>query len=248
MLGAHHPILKSIRKAVQRGTRTDDGFAVAEGFHLLGEAIRAKVTVGAVVATPRAASQLDTESPIHLIDEATLRQISTVENSQGVVALLRFEESSLEKTLEGNALVMVLDGIQDPGNAGTIVRSAEAFGASGVVFLKGTVNPWNPKALRASAGSLLRVPFVISEWEPFLAAAGSHHISLYAAHPRGIKRIDEVPFAGPCAFLIGNEGRGIPADHERHATPIRIPTEGVESLNAALAAGILLYEARRQRA
>ena len=128
-----------------------------------------------------------------------------------------------------------------------MVRSADAFGASGVVFLKGTVSPWNPKTLRASAGSLFRLPFAIADWEPFLAEIQGLQIPCYAAHPRAEKRVDEVPLHQPAVILIGNEGRGIPPLHEQFATSVRIPTQNVESLNAALAAGILLYEARRQR-
>jgi TrmH family RNA methyltransferase len=247
MLGVHHPLLKSIRKAVQRGTHTDDGFAVAEGFHLLHEALRARTPIGPVLATARAAAQLDGVVDFHLVDETTLHQISSVETSQGVLSLLQLNEQPLSTTLESNTLVIALDGMQDPGNAGAVVRSAEAFGATGVVFLKGSVSPWNPKTLRASAGSLLRLPFALSPWEEFLHEVQARHIPLYSAHPRAEKRIDEVPLKDPAAILIGNEGRGVPAEHEAHSTPVRIPTENVESLNAALAAGILLYEARRQR-
>lgn len=247
MLGVHHPLLKNIRKAVQRGTRTDDGFAVAEGYHLLHEALRAGTKIGAVLATSRAAAQLEGVAEFHLVDEATLHQISSVETSQGVLSLLAINEQPLANLFQGTPLTVALDGIQDPGNAGAIVRSAEAFGASGVVFLKGSVSPWNPKTLRASAGSLLRLPFALAEWDDFLAATTERAIPLYAAHPRAEKRIDQVPLQSATAILIGNEGRGVPAEHERHSTAVRIPTENVESLNAALAAGILLYEARRQR-
>jgi TrmH family RNA methyltransferase len=247
MLGVHHPLLKSIRKAAQRGARTDDGFAVAEGFHLYNEALRSRTPIGAILATEQAAQKLDPTVPCHLIDEATLAQISSVENSQGLITLLTLNEQPLPRIFDGPTLAIALDGIQDPGNAGAIVRSAEAFGATGVVFLKGSTNPWNPKALRASAGSLLRLPFALADWDTFLAEVESRRLPLYSAHPRAEKRIDEVPLNNPAAILIGNEGRGVPADHSRHATPVRIPTENVESLNAALAAGILLYEARRQR-
>lgn len=247
MLGLHHPLLKSIRKAIQRGSRTGDGFCVAEGFHLLNEARRAGTPIGAVLATARAAEQLEGVAEFHLVDEPTLRQLSTVETSQGVLSLLLVEERPLAAAMAGTALTIVLDGIQDPGNAGAIVRAAEAFGATGVVFLKGTVSPWNPKALRASAGSLLRLPFAVCEWEPFRAEAESLGVPLYSAQPRASLRIDELDLSSPAAILIGNEGRGVPDAHQAAATSFRIPTENVESLNAALAAGILLYEARRQR-
>ena len=247
MLGVHHPLLKSIRKAVQRGSRTDDGFAIAEGFHLLFEAVKSKASIGAVIATPGAAEMLDGVADLHVVDAIVFHQISSVENSQGVISLVRVDDQPVAECLHGNPLVMALDGVQDPGNAGAMVRSAEAFGASGVVFIKGSVSPWNPKALRASAGSLFRVPFAIVEWEEFLAAIQERRIALYAAGARAEKRADEVPLHEAAAILIGNEGVGVPMEHERFGTLVRIPTRSVESLNAAVAAGILLYEARRQR-
>ncbi|MBI2687460.1 MAG: RNA methyltransferase [Acidobacteria bacterium] len=248
MLGVHHPLVKSIRKAVQRGARTEDGFAVAEGFHLLEEAIAANLRIAAILATPTAAARLpDNIPPVHLVEESTLHQISSVETSQGVLSLVAVEEHPLGALFHRAPLVIALDGIQDPGNAGTIIRSAEAFGSTGAVFLKGSVSPWNPKTLRASAGSLFRLPFALAEWEEFHREMQKRQIALYSAHPRAKSRIDQVPLHGACAILIGSEGRGVPPDHERHAIGVRIPTTGVESLNAALAAGILLYEARRQR-
>jgi TrmH family RNA methyltransferase len=247
MLGVHHPLLKSIRKAVKRGARTDDGFAIAEGFHLLEEAMQARTPLGAILATPRAAERLGDNPLLHLVEEAVFHQISSVENSQGILSLLQIDDRPVADCLQGVALVIALDGIQDPGNAGAMIRSAEAFGATGAVFLKGTVSPWNPKTLRASAGSLFRLPFAVTEWEAFLDEVQQRGIGLYAASPRGEKRVDEVRFDEPAILLIGNEGKGVPAAHERFATPVRIPTQKVESLNAALAAGILLYEARRQR-
>lgn len=253
MLGVHHPLVKTIRKAVQRGARTPDGLAVAEGPNLVREALRSGVRIEAILATPRAAELLDAglsvpDLSVQWIDESLMNQISAVENNQGVLALLDIGESPLSGALAGSAaLTVALDGIQDPGNAGAIVRSAEAFGASGVVFLKGSVSPWNPKTLRASAGSLLRIPFALAGWDDFLSGVTARGLSLVSADPHAARRIDEISLSGPTAILIGNEGRGVPGDHAKSAIPVRIPTQGVESLNAALAAGILLYEARRQR-
>jgi len=134
--------------------------------------------------------------------------------------------------------VTVLDGIQDPGNAGSILRTVEAFGGSGAVFLKGTVSVSNPKCLRASAGSAFRLP-VVSEIPPGL--------TLYAADPRAKLSVADDQYRSPCAIIIGAEGSGVRPELAARATGLKIPTSGVESLNAAVAAGILLYEARRQR-
>ena len=140
-------------------------------------------------------------------------------------------------------LIVVLDGIQDPGNAGAIVRAAEAFGASGMVFLKGAVSPYNPKAVRASAGSVFRVPMLTGLDE----IPWRDRLDVYAAMPTGETDLRDVELARPCGLIIGSEGRGVSKRIRATAVGLRIPVTGVESLNAAMAAGILLYEARRQR-
>ncbi len=143
----------------------------------------------------------------------------------------------------------MLDGVQDPGNAGAVVRAAEAFGATGVAFLKGSVNPYNPKSLRASAGSIFRLPLVAAlEESALLAALEQKQVTLYAAVPHDGRLLSEADLTGPSAILIGSEGRGVSPRLQHEASGIRIPTTGVESLNAAVAAGVMLYEASRQRA
>lgn len=235
MLGAHHPLIKSVRKAVQRGGRTADGLAVVEGPHLLREAIDSGVRIHAVLAV----EPLDI--PHHLVDAATMTSLSAVESSRGVIALVDLPESPLERMLEGNPLIVLLDGIQDPGNAGTILRSSEAFGATGVIFLKGSVNPCNPKVLRASAGSIFRIPFATMDWREF------ENLTVYAAMPNGGIAPHRAELNKPCAIVAGNEGSGVSEAIRETAKAITIPTERVESLNAALATSILLYEAHRQR-
>ena len=154
--------------------------------------------------------------------------------------------STLEQMTRGDdALVVVLDGVQDPGNAGAIMRASEAFGASGVVFLKGTVNPYNPKCIRGSAGSVFRVPLIASvEADEILRLT---RMTWYAAMPRAQKMASDADLAGRCGIIIGSEGHGVSPMLASRATGLRIPTSGVESLNAAVAVGILLYEACRQR-
>jgi TrmH family RNA methyltransferase len=148
--------------------------------------------------------------------------------------------------------VVVLDGLQDPGNAGTIARAAEAFGASGIFFLKGSVSPWNPKVLRASAGSLFRLPFLYGvDAELARAAMRQNKVELFAGVPAGsngpVKHLTLADLTGRCALVIGSEAHGVTSSLRAASIDVSIPTVGVESLNAAVAAGILLYEARRQR-
>jgi len=254
LTSARNPILKEVRKAILRGTTTEDGYAVAESFHLLEEALRSDCEIGAVFAAESVKSAVERHvgglkkvRVIVLVDEL-FRTISATEASQGVVALVRPPAWTLEQIFRGQSLAVILDGLQDPGNAGTVVRAAEAFGATGVVFLKGTVSPYNPKCLRASAGSIFRVPLVAALDERLLVAAVEQRkLEMFALMPKGVVELGECNFSGKCAIIVGSEGRGVRDRLRAKATDVRIPTVGVESLNAALAAGIALYAARKQR-
>ena len=241
-LSDKNPLVKQIRRAVSRGTLTEDGFAVAEGVHLLEEALAAQREIAVVLAAESARVRFP---DARVVSDKIFAELSSTETPQGVMALVRPLSWTLEQVIGGEALVVVLDGVQDPGNAGAILRAAEAFGATGAIFLKGTVNPYNPKCLRGSAGSAFRVPLVAGvEPQVFLERVP---LTLYAAMPRARKLLSEAGFASPCAIIIGSEGQGVNPEIAARAEGVRIPTSGIESLNAAVAAGILLYEARRQR-
>jgi len=249
-----NPLVKEIRRAVARGSLTRDGFAVAESFHLLDEALASGCEIAAVIATESARAAVAGRAAglprarLLVFADALFRSVSATEASQGVIALVRPPAWSLEALFVGAPLVLVLDGIQDPGNAGAILRAAEAFGATGVVFLKGAVSPYNPKAVRASAGSVFRIPLVTGlEAAALRDALGAHAVDVYAAMPTASRSIAGVDLTRPCAILIGSEGRGLGEGLRDRAVDVHIPVAGVESLNAAMAAGVLLYEARRQR-
>lgn len=239
-----NPLLKSVRRAVARGECTEDGYCVAEGVHLLEEAVRSGAEIGPVFVAERSADRMErwTGLQVVAVPESILREIATTETSQGVVSLVRARPVSLERIQPG--LVVALDAIQEPGNAGAIIRVAEAFGATGVVALKGTVNPYNPKALRASAGSIFRVPCAHGVTSAELIERSWR---LLATVPDRAVAVHEADLASDCAIVVGSEGHGVSSELLARCTPISIPTRGVESLNAAVAAGIVLYEAQRQR-
>jgi TrmH family RNA methyltransferase len=230
---------------------------VAETFHLLEEALRGDCEVQMVLtaesARPAAEEHLRGWPAVKLgvLPDALFQGISGTETSQGVIALVDPPVWRLEQMFRGNALLVVLDGLQDPGNAGAIVRAAEAFGATGALFLKGTVSPYNPKTLRASAGSLFRVPYLHGvDAELVCDALRQNQAQLFAGVPANgtVRSLADVDLTGKCGLIIGNEARGVGAKLRSAATDVSIPTVGVESLNAAMAAGIMLYEAARQRA
>ncbi len=247
-------MLKEVRRAILRGTTTEDGFAIAESFHLLEEALRSDCEIGAVFAAESVKSAVERhvgglkKVRVFVLPDELFRSIAATEASQGVLALVRPPAWTLEQLFRGRTLALILDGLQDPGNAGTVVRAAEAFGATGVVFLKGTVSPYNPKCLRASAGSIFRVPLVAAMDERLLlAAVEQRKLEMFALMPKGARELGECNFSRKCAIIVGSEGRGVSERLRAKATDVRIPTVGVESLNAAVAAGIALYAARKQR-
>ena len=255
LASAANPLIKDIRRAVQKGDATADGLWVAEGLHLLEEARRTGLAVPAVLVSESARNReelcrLAGNSRLMLLPDRVFDGIASTETSQGLISLVRPPEWSPEKLFSSRSLVVVLDGIQDPGNAGAVVRAAEAFGATGILFLRGTTGPTNPKTLRASAGSLFRVPFLLGV-EPSRARKllESRSVLLYGAVPfaDGVRRAGDLDFRTPCAFAIGSEGRGLGTEMRAAATGVTIPTAGVESLNAAVSAAILLYEAACQR-
>ncbi len=175
----------------------------------------------------------------------------STEQPQGIAALVHAPDFSADAIFRAPApLILVLAGLQDPGNVGTLLRSAEAFAASGTLLLPGTASPWNPKALRASAGSAFRVPAVNATEAEAVGLLAQHNIPAIAAVARAGAPVSEAPLAGPCALLIGNEGAGLSDSLiARAAHRITIPMPGnVESLNAAIAGSLLLYEVSRQRA
>ena len=170
---------------------------------------------------------------------------------QGVLCLVKMKENRLEDMLEDtDGVWLVLENVQDPGNLGTMFRTGEGAGISGVIMDKCTVDIYNPKTIRSTMGSIFRVPFYITEdLHGTLGQLQEKGIRVYAAHLEGSVCYDEPDYTGGTAFLIGNEGNGLTAETAKLAdTYIRIPMGGqLESLNAAMAAGILMYEASRQR-
>ena len=251
-----NPLLREVRRAVSRGELTADGLWIAEGFHLLEEALRSRCEVRVVLASEAARVSVEgclgRRGGIRLLvlPDKLFQSVAATETSQGAMALVRPPEWGIDEVCRGRSMVVAIDGLQDPGNAGAVVRAAEAFGATGVLFVKGSASPFHPKTLRASAGSLFRVPFVAGL--DAATAAGElrrRRLSIYAAMPyTGSERMaGDTDFSRPCALAIGNEGRGVSEELRAVAEDVAIPTVGVESLNAAVAAAVLLYESRRQR-
>ncbi len=242
--------VKQLRAAFAGQARLSSGLIAIEGEHLLEEAVRSGQALKTVFLSERRELPSFVPRGIEVIRLATDVFQSCVETQapQGVAALLVPPIFKVEDMLLGIPLILLAVGLQDPGNLGTLIRSAEAFGATGVLTTPGTVSAWNQKAMRASAGSVFRLP--IADATPTaLEMLEQQGVRLFAALKDDARAIDEVNLTGPCALLIGNEGSGLSDDWLRLADErITIPCPGrVESLNAAVAGSLLLYEASRQR-
>ena len=245
--------VKQLRAAFAGHARLSGGLVAIEGEHLLEEALRSGMVFKTVfVAEGRAVPRVVPHSVevLRLTDEVFASVVET-QSPQGIAALLVPPVRELEDVMRGVPLILVAAGLQDPGNLGTLVRSAEAFGATGVLTTPGTVSAWNQKALRASAGSIFRVPVVSMDAAGVagLRARGVRLLAAVGADDFGVKAAQEVDFGGACALMIGNEGQGLAEEWLEIADArVTIPCPGpVESLNAAIAGSLLLYEASRQR-
>ncbi len=249
----HNEQIKKLRRALQRGERTPERLLAVDTFHLLEEAFASRLEVPQVYYTAEAEPALRTtleqfgaQPSLTRLPAKLFEAISAVPAAQGVVALIRPRAWEVDDLFRpAPALVVVLAGVQDPGNAGTILRTAEAFGATGALLLHGTVHPENPKFMRASAGSVFRLPHCHGmKYGEGLEVLRQHGAHLYAAMPRAKRTLRDVDFRRPVALAIGAEGAGIPDAVRVAAESVAIPhTARVESLNAAMAAGIFLYHA-----
>ena len=185
-----------------------------------------------------------------VMSDTVFAHVSDTKTPQGILAVVRRMEYTAEDILGETPHVLVLENIQDPGNLGTIFRTAEAAGATGIVLSKDCVDLYNPKVIRSTMGAIFRIPFIYTDdLKGTIDELKREGITVYAAHLKGENSYDMEDYKTACAFLIGNEGKGLTEQAAEAADClIRIPMCGqVESLNAAMAAGILMYEASRQR-
>jgi TrmH family RNA methyltransferase len=257
-----NPRLKQLRRALNQPLRETDGdgrvLAGIEGPKLLEEALRAQLRIDCVFVAEGAERLLDglalsEETDLLLVPASLLNAILATETPQAVAALVEPPDWTWAHILDSHrktpSLMLVLAGLQDPGNLGTILRSAEAFGADGVICLPGTVSAWNPKAVRASAGSVFRLPLLSVEVDECFLHLREAGVKVWTTTVHAAEPVDLVNLAGPVTVLIGNEGNGIPLELAAKADgALTIPCPGpVESLNASVAASVLLYEAARQR-
>jgi len=245
-----------MRRAFSRAELTEAGDCAIEGIRILEEAIRSGLRFHAVFFSESAEGhakrlmpQLGAHVETAILPDKLFASVVPSETPQGVAALVRYRQSSLGDVIEKlkQGPVIVVAGLQDPGNLGTILRSAEAFGAAGVLLGEGTVSPFNPKVVRGSAGSIFRLPVLRTTLTDVLPQLREKGVRLVATSSHKGVPLPEANLAGPVAVLIGGEGAGIPRDWLAKADElVAIPHAAqVESLNAGVAASIVLYEIAR---
>ncbi len=265
-------------RAALTGDKPDGKFMGVEGALFVGVALRSGLTVEALLVSDSGERHLSRLSGVlkpgvrlFRTSDRLFASVTDTRTPQGIAALVELPHTTVEQLTAGSPLLAVLVGLQDPGNVGTIIRAAHAFGATGVATCAalgtGTADPFGPKALRASAGSALTLPIAhrvsaaillaqlrVSGVKVYAAVVRTSYPPLGPDTPTALLRPWDVDWRKPAAILIGNEGAGLPSELvdaadmrvyiPQTAAPARV---GIDSLNAAMAASVLLYEAMRQR-
>lgn len=251
-----NPRVKRWAALSERKTRDREGRFLVEGVHLVMEALAAEAQVETIVyaADKGLPRELDGKLPaaVELIkaSEAVLAKCTDTITPQGVFAVVRKPSCTAADILDRHrSLVVAVDGVQDPGNLGTIIRSADAAGASAILLGRGTVDLYNPKTVRSTMGSLFHLPVVECDLAGTLRQARSAGVRVAAATLQGEIHCYEADFTGDTWIVVGNEARGVSPEVLREADMrVRIPMPGrAESLNVAMATTVLLFEAVRQR-
>ena len=256
--GRHNALVKEVRRAFSRGQLTENGDCAIEGLRVVEEAIRSGVRFQAVFFSEsgknlaeRLLPQIGSHVETLVLPDKLFAGMVDSETPQGVAALVHYKQKSVANVLEraDTGPVVVVAGLQDPGNLGTIVRSAEAFGAAGVLLGEGTVSPFNPKVVRGTAGSIFRLPIAQGKTSEIVSEVRASGVRLVATSSHKGVPLPEANLALPLAVLVGGEGAGVSKDLLGKVDGIvAIPhSPQVESLNAGVATSIVLYEiARRQ--
>ncbi len=261
ILSSDNQYVKLTASLQQKKYRDETGLFVVEGLRLVREALDSSWGIELAMVSDEEAGGLRTQSLIEELGEygcqimavpsALFRKISDTENPQGFLAVVRQRRLRLaELTPQSDSpLWVVLDALQDPGNVGTIIRTADAAGAAGVILSEGCADLFAGKTTRATMGSLFHIPVVKASINECLSFCDENRLALYTAGLEDATRYSEVNLTEPCAIVFGNEGAGVGDEYRRRALlNLKIPIVGrAESLNVASAAAVILFESLRQR-
>ncbi len=264
LTGSQNPLIKEVRSLRNKSSRDEKGLYFIEGARFVEEVVKEYLKGAAdikyIVVSDSFADTADKDAltdpcvkrgvKVYHIPDALFESISDTRNPQGILAVMGIHKKHLRDAEVSGGLLVILDGIRDPGNMGTIIRTADAAGCAGVIIPDGCVELFNPKVLRSTMGSVYHLPIwhcgSIQEAMSFCKENG---FSLYASHLEGAVSIYDADLSDNTALIIGSEADGISAEALHHADVlVRIPMDGrAESLNASVAAGVMIFEAVRQR-
>ena len=260
LTGSQNPLIKEVRALKNKSSREEKSLYFIEGARFVAEALKENIGIRYVVVSETFSSDTDSEELLkkledialssYMVPDSLFTSISDTKSPQGILAVINLERKQLKDAELSGSLLVILDTIKDPGNMGTIIRTADAAGCAGVIVPDGCVDVFNPKVLRSTMGSVFHVPIYhcdnVSEAMKLVRECG---FILCASHLEGSVSIYEADLSGQIALIIGSEANGIGAETaENSDILLRIPMEGrAESLNASVAAGIMIFEAMRQK-
>lgn len=256
LTGLQNPLVKAAAELKQKKYRQQRGEFLAEGLRTVEEAVAFKAAQQifyTATEDERTLKLLEQAASMQLkltcVSEAVMKKIADTETPQGIIAVCRMQEQPLEQLLASGKLLLVLDRVGDPGNIGTMLRTADAAGVGGIILLKGTADIYAPKTVRSSMGSLFHVPVLsgVAEQE-FIDNAKKAGYQLLVTALDGADNLYQADLKGRLAFVMGNEAGGVSASLLQQADKrVFIPMRGkAESLNVAMAAGIVMFEAMRR--
>lgn len=259
IISKNNPIIKEIRSLSRKKYRWNNKVYIIEGIKLLEEALDNNANLRQILFCK---SLLDTANGKDLynrlvkhnrlieVEESIFKSLSDTENPQGVLALVEFDIRDYKELFDGdNIHLFYLDSVMDPGNLGTIIRSADAFNIHGIIMGEGSVDPYNPKVVRAAMGSMFRVPLYFDRQNySILKEFKTHQFKIHTTYLKASKANYSVDYSGNYIVVIGNESTGVSQDIVNISdTLIKIPIPGrAESLNAGVASSILMYEVAKQ--
>lgn len=266
LTSSKNPVVKEIRSLRNKSDRQEKGLYFIEGIRFVGEAVNEHATSGSMpdirylVVSESFASDAGSESfiepcinrgiKVYCMTDSLFESVSDTKNPQGILAVLGMKKDLLKDAALKDGILVILDGIRDPGNMGTIIRTADAAGCAGVIVTDGCVDLFNPKVLRSTMGSIFHLPVLhCGSTKEAVDICSQKGYLVCASHTEGSVSIYDADLSGNIAFVIGSEAEGVSSEALDNADMlIRIPMPGrAESLNAAVAASIIIYESARQR-
>ncbi len=255
-----NPIVKHVKGLQNKKNRIKYNQFVIEGLRFLQEALQHQVSIEYILYSDglkkikggdELFSEIEGKYNLYHLSDSLMEKLSETETPQGLMAVVNIPQIPLNQlTVDGNIFLVILDRVQDPGNMGTIIRTAEGAGVNAVLLTKGSVDPYNSKTLRATMGAVFHFPVIqLDNNEELIDFLKQHQIQLIATHLDTTNTYDQINYKGNIALLIGNEANGIQDEFLNHADKtVKIPIVGkIESLNASVAAGILIYKALEKR-